>query len=99
MIDIFNGTQAIATIASSDLSIFLTAVLMMFGAVIIAYLAMDYVHYKHIENISKQLTETATFTVQSVQSMTAVGITAMQGMDITDKVLGKPSPQTEKKAQ
>jgi len=99
MLDIFNGTQVVSAVAASDLGIFLTVALAVFGAVVIAYLVMDYLHNKHMENLGKQLVDVATVGIQADQSMLAVAIAAMQGMDITDKVLGKSSPQTEKKAQ
>jgi len=99
MIDVFNGTQVVSAIAASDLSIFLSIALAVFGTVVIAYLVMDYLHNKHMENLGKQLVDAATVGIQADQSMIAVAIAAMQGMDITDKVLGKPDSQTEKKAQ
>ena len=49
MIGIYNGTEIVSAIASSDLGIFLTVALAAFGAVIIAYLVMDYLHNKHME--------------------------------------------------
>jgi len=99
MIDIFNGTQVVAAVASSGLANFLAAVLTIFGAVAVAYLAMDYFHNKHIENLAKQMTDTTTITVQSIQNMITVAIAAEQGMDITDKVIGTPGSSTDKKAQ
>jgi hypothetical protein len=71
----------------------------MLGAVVIAYLAMDFFHNKHMENLGKQLVDVATVSIQSNQSTIAVALAAMQGMDITDKILGKSGPQTEKKTQ
>ena len=97
--DIFNGTQVVSAVAASGLGIFLTAVLTMLGAVVIAYLAMDFFHNKHMENLGKQLVDVATVSIQSNQSTIAVALAAMQGMDITDKILGKSGPQTEKKTQ
>lgn len=99
MLDIVNGTQIVSAVASSGLGIFLSAILTIFGAVVIAHLVMDYIHYKHMENQSKQLTETSTLAVQSIQSMAIVGIAAMQGMDITDKIVSTPTPSADKKAQ
>jgi len=99
MIDIFNGTQLVSAVAASGLANFLAAVLTIFGAVAVVYLAMDYFHNKHIENLAKQMTDTTTMTVQSIQNMITVAITASQGMDITDKVIGTPTPSTDKKAQ
>jgi hypothetical protein len=60
---------------------------------------MDYFHNKHIENLAKQMTDTTTMTVQSIQNMITVAIAAEQGMDITDKVIGTPGPSADKKAQ
>ena len=99
MIGIFNGTQLVSAVASAGLANFLAAVLTIFGAAVVAYLAMDYFHNKHIENMAKQITDTTTMTVQSIQSMITVAITAKQGMDITDKVITAPGPSAEKKAQ
>ena len=99
MLNIFNGTQVVSAVAASGLGIFLTAALTIFGAVVIAYLIMDYLHNKHMENLGKQLVDIATVGIQADQSMVAVALAAMQGMDITDKVLGKSGPQTEKKTQ
>ena len=99
MIGIFNVTQIVSAIASSDLSIFLTVGLATFGAVVIAYLIMDYLHNKHMENLGKQLVDVATVAIQADQSMLAVAIAAMQGMDITDKVIAKPASSADKKAQ
>jgi len=99
MIDIFNGTQVVAAVASAGLANFLAAVLTIFGAVAVVYLAMDYFHNKHIENLAKQMTDTTTITVQSIQNMITVAIAAEQGMDITDKVIGTPGSSTDKKAQ
>jgi len=99
MIDIFNGTQVVAAVASAGLANFLAAILTIFGATVAAYLAMDYFHNKHIENLAKQMTDTTTMTVQSNQSMIAVAITAKQGMDITDKVITVPGSSADKKAQ
>jgi len=99
MIDISNGTALVSAVAASGLANFLAAVLTIFGAVAVVYLAMDYFHNKHIENLAKQMTDTTTMTVQSIQNMITVAITASQGMDITDKVIGTPTPSTDKKAQ
>jgi len=99
MIDIFNGTQVVAAVASAGLANFLAAILTIFGATVAAYLAMDYFHNKHIENLAKQMTDTTTLNVQANQSMIAVAITAKQGMDITDKVITVPGSSADKKAQ
>ena len=99
MLGIFNGTELVSAVASTGLANFLAAVLTIFGAAVVAYLAMDYFHNKHIENMAKQITDTTTMTVQSIQSMITVAIAAEQGMDITDKVIGAPGSQTDKKAQ
>jgi hypothetical protein len=60
---------------------------------------MDYFHNKHMENLGKQMAETNTVAVQSIQNMVTLAIAAEQGMDITDKVIGKPNSQADKKAQ
>ena len=99
MLGIFNGTELVSAVASAGLANFLAAVLTIFGAAVVAYLAMDYFHNKHIENMAKQMTDTTTMTVQSIQNMITVAIAAEQGMDITDKVIGTPGPSAEKKAQ
>jgi len=99
MIDILNGTALVSAVAASGLANLLAAVLTIFGAVAVVYLAMDYFHNKHIENLAKQMTDTTTMTVQSIQNMITVAITASQGMDITDKVIGTPTPSADKKAQ
>jgi hypothetical protein len=99
MIDILNGTQVVAAAASAGLANFLTAVLTIFGAAVLAYLAMDYFHNKHIENLAKQMMDSTTMTVQSIQHMVTTAITAKQGMDITDKVIGTPGSSADKKAQ
>jgi len=99
MLGIFNGTQVVSAVASAGLANFLAAVLTIFGAAVVAYLVMDYFHNKHIENLAKQVTDTTTITVQSIQNMITVAITAKQGMDITDKVISTPSPSADKKAQ
>jgi len=99
MIDISNGTALVSAVAASGLANFLAAVLTIFGAAVVAHLAMDYFHNKHIENLGKQLVDVATLNVQANQSMIAVAITAKQGMDITDKVITVPAPSTDKKAQ
>jgi hypothetical protein len=99
MLGIFNGTQVVSAVASAGLANLLAAVLTIFGAVAVVYLAMDYFHNKHIENLAKQMTDTTTMTVQSIQNMITVAITASQGMDITDKVIGTPGSSAEKKAQ
>ena len=99
MLGIFNGTQVVSAVASAGLANFLAAVLTIFGAAVVAYLVMDYFHNKHIENLAKQVTDTTTITVQSIQNMITVAITAKQGMDITDKVISTPGPSAEKKAQ
>jgi len=99
MIDIFNGTALVSAVAASGLANLLAAVLTIFGAVAVVYLAMDYFHNKHIENLAKQMTDTTTITVQSIQNMITVAIAAEQGMDITDKVIGTPTPSADKKTQ
>jgi len=99
MLGIFNGTEVVSAVAASGLANFLAAVLTIFGAAIVAYLAMDYFQNKHIENLVKQMTYSTTMTVQSIQNMITVAITASQGMDITDKVIGTSSPSADKKAQ
>jgi len=99
MLNIFNGTEIVSAVASSGLGIFLTAVLTMFGAVVVAYIVTDYLHNKHTENLAKQLVDTANMAVQSIQSMITVAITAEQGMDITEKIVGKSASSAEKKTQ
>jgi len=89
----------VAAAASAGLANFLTAVLTIFGAAVLAYLAMDYFHNKHIENLAKQMMDSTTMTVQSIQHMVTTAITAKQGMDITDKVIGTPGSSADKKAQ
>ena len=99
MIDVFNMTQAVAAAASAGLSNFLSAVLAIFSAAVIAYLAMEYFHNKHIENLAKQMMDSTNMNVQAIQHMVITAITAKQGMDITDKVIGTPGPSAEKKTQ
>ena len=99
MIDIVNGTQVVAVVASTGLANFLSAVLTIFGAAVVAYLAMEYFHNKHVENLAKQMMDTTAMNVQSIQHMVITAITAKQGMDITDKVIGTPGSQTDKKTQ
>jgi uncharacterized membrane protein YidH (DUF202 family) len=99
MLDIFNGTQVVSAVASAGLANVLEVFLTIFGLAIGAYLIMDYLHNKHMENLGKQMADTTTIAVQSIQSMVTLAIAAEQGMDITDKVIGKPDSQTEKKAQ
>ena len=99
MLGIFNGTEVVSAVAASGLANFLAAVLTIFGAVAVVYLVMEYFHNKHMESLGKQLVDIATITVQSNQAMIAVAISAKQGMDITDKVIGTSSPSADKKAQ
>jgi hypothetical protein len=99
MIDIFNGTQVVSAVASAGLANFLDVFLTIFGAAVGAYLVMDYFHNKHIENLGKQMVDTNTIAVQSIQNMITLAIAAEQGMDITDKVIGTPTPSADKKAQ
>jgi arginine exporter protein ArgO len=99
MMDIVNGTQVVAVVASAGLANFLSAVLTIFGAAVVAYLAMEYFHNKHVENLAKQMMDTTAMNVQSIQHMVITAITAKQGMDITDKVIGTPGPSAEKKTQ
>jgi len=99
MFGIFNGTQVVSAVASAGLANVLEVFLTIFGVAIGAYLIMDYFHNKHMENLGKQMADTNTIAVQSIQNMVTLAIAAEQGMDITDKVIGKPGSQTEKKAQ
>jgi hypothetical protein len=99
MIDIFNGTQVVSAVAASGLANFLAAALTIFGAAIVATIILVYFHHKHIEGLAEQIADTTSMAVQSIQSMVTLAIAAEQGMDITDKVIGKPSPSAEKKAQ
>jgi hypothetical protein len=45
------------------------------------------------------MVDTNTIAVQSIQNMVTLAIAAEQGMDITDKVIGTPGSQTDKKTQ
>ena len=99
MLDIFNGTQVVAAISSAGLANFIALLITIFGAADGAYLIMDYFHNKHMENLGKQMVDTNTIAVQSIQNMVTLAIAAEQGMDITDKVIGKPASQAEKKTQ
>jgi len=99
MLNITNATAIVAAVASSGLANVLEVFLTIFGAAVGAYLIMDYFHNKHMENLGKQMAETNTVAVQSIQNMVTLAIAAEQGMDITDKVIGTPNSQTDKKAQ
>jgi len=99
MLNITNATAIVAAVASSGLANVLEVFLTIFGAAVGAYLIMDYFHNKHMENLGKQMAETNTVAVQSIQNMVTLAIAAEQGMDITDKVIGKPGSQSEKKTQ
>jgi len=99
MFGIFNGTQIVSAVASAGLANVLEVFLTIFGVAIGAYLIMDYFHNKHMENLGKQMADTNTIAVQSIQNMVTLAIAAEQGMDITDKVIGKPGSQADKKAQ
>jgi uncharacterized membrane protein YidH (DUF202 family) len=99
MLGIFNGTQVVSAVASAGLANVLAVFLTIFGVAIGAYLFMDYFHNKHMEYLGKQMVDTNTIAVQSIQNMVTLAIAAEQGMDITDKVIGKPGSQTDKKTQ
>jgi uncharacterized membrane protein YidH (DUF202 family) len=99
MLNVTNATALVAAVASSGLANVLEVFLTIFGAAVGAYLIMDYFHNKHMENLGKQMAETNTVAVQSIQNMVTLAIAAEQGMDITDKVIGKPVSQADKKAQ
>jgi len=98
-LNITNGTALVSAVASTGLANFIALLITIFGAAVGAYLIMDYFHNKHMENLGKQMVDTNTIAVQSIQNMVTLAIAAEQGMDITDKVIGKPDSQTEKKAQ
>jgi hypothetical protein len=99
MIGIFNGTEVVSAVASAGLANVLAILLTIAGLIITAYFVTDYFHNKHMENLAKQMVDTNTIAVQSIQNMVTLAIASMQGMDITDKVIGKPGSQTEKKTQ
>jgi len=99
MLNITNGTALVSAVASTGLANFIALLITIFGAAVGAYLIMDYFHNKHMENLGKQMVDTNTIAVQSIQNMVTLAIAAEQGMDITDKVIGTPNSQTEKKAQ
>jgi len=99
MLNITNGTALVSAVASTGLANFIALLITIFGAAVGAYLIMDYFHNKHMENLGKQMAETNTVAVQSIQNMVTLAIAAEQGMDITDKVIGTPNSQTDKKAQ
>jgi len=98
-LNITNGTALVSAVASTGLANFIALLITIFGAAVGAYLVMDYFHNKHIENLGKQMVDTNTIAVQSIQNMITLAIAAEQGMDITDKVIGTPNSQTEKKTQ
>jgi hypothetical protein len=91
MLNITNATAIVAAVASSGLANVLEVFLTIFGAAVGAYLIMDYFHNKHMENLGKQMAETNTVAVQSIQNMVTLAIAAEQGVDITDKVIGTPN--------
>jgi len=99
MLNITNGTALVSAVASTGLANFIALLITIFGAAVGAYLIMDYFHNKHMENLGKQMVDTNTIAVQSIQNMVTLAIAAEQGMDITDKVIGTPNSQTDKKAQ
>jgi len=98
-LNITNGTALVSAVASTGLANFIALLITIFGAAVGAYLIMDYFHNKHMENLGKQMVDTNTIAVQSIQNMVTLAIAAEQGMDITDKVIGTPNSQTDKKAQ
>ena len=99
MLGIFNGTQLVSAVASAGLANVLAVLLSIASIVIGAYLIMDYFHNKHVENLAKQMVDSVTVAVQSIQSMVTLAIAAEQGMDITDKVIGKSGSSADKKTQ
>jgi len=99
MFGIFNGTQIVSAVASAGLANVLEVFLTIFGVAIAATIIGVYFHHKHIESLAEQMADTTTMAVQSIQSMVTLAIASEQGMDITDKVIGKPNSQTDKKTQ
>jgi len=97
MLDIFNGTQVVAAVSSMGLGSFIVMLLSIFGAGVGAWIVMDYFHYKQTEALSKQMVDTTTIAVQSIQNMVTMAIASEQGMDITDKVIGPASQPADKK--
>jgi hypothetical protein len=97
MLDIFNGTQIVAAVSSMGLGSFIVMLLSIFGAGVGAWIVMDYFHYKQTEALSKQMVDTTTIAVQSIQNMVTMAIASEQGMDITDKIIGTPSQPADKK--
>jgi hypothetical protein len=98
MVDIFNGTQIVAAVTSMGLGSFIVMLLSLFGAAVGAWIVMDYFHYKQTESLSKQMVDTTTIAVQSIQNMVTMAIASEQGMDITDKIIGPTSQPADKKS-
>ena len=99
MVDIINGTQIVSAVASAGLANVLEVFLTIFGVAVAATIIGIYFHHKHIEGLAEQIADTVSMAVQSIQSMVTLAIAAEQGMDITDKVIGKPGSSADKKAQ
>ena len=99
MIDILNGTQIVSAAASAGLANVLEVFLTIFAVAVAATIIGVYFHHKHVESLAEQIADTVTMAVQSIQSMVTLAIAAEQGMDITDKVIGKPESSADKKTQ
>jgi len=99
MIDILNGTQVVSAAASAGLANVLEVFLTIFAVAVAATIIGVYFHHKHVESLAEQIADTVTMAVQSIQSMVTLAIAAEQGMDITDKVIGKPESSADKKTQ
>ena len=99
MVDIINGTQIVSAVASAGLANVLEVFLTIFAVAVAATIIGIYFHHKHIEGLAEQIADTVSMAVQSIQSMVTLAIAAEQGMDITDKVIGKPGSSAEKKTQ
>jgi len=99
MIDILNGTPIVSAAASAGLANVLEVFLTIFAVAVAATIIGVYFHHKHVESLAEQIADTVTMAVQSIQSMVTLAIAAEQGMDITDKVIGKPESSADKKTQ
>ncbi len=93
MFDISNITALMESMTATGLGPFLSFLVVIFGVTAGVWLVFDFLHNRHVEQLAKNMVDTTSIAVQSVQNMVTMAITATQGMDVTEKVLKQSQPK------
>ncbi len=74
----------VVQILTASVQPYILDIVLMFVVVVASTLALEYFHNRHIEQLGKQMADTTTLAVNSIQNLITMEITSNQAMQIVE---------------